>query len=172
MMTESKAELVELIERAILSRWPKLRYARETAEVIYDALLAAGIVGSRAPEGWVLVPKEPTEAMVAAGLCALAAWRKLLSSDEAILRRSAPTENGRVFLASATPEEKAVIRYRAMLEAAPPPPSGGVPTLFDNIKHGDAAHQTWLKEAIDDHFAGRPVKRPAPPLPLDGEDRG
>lgn len=32
-------------------------------------------------------------------------------------------------------------------------------TLFEAIKHGDEAHQTWLKQAIEDHFAGRPVQR-------------
>jgi len=26
-------------------------------------------------------------------------------------------------------------------------------TLFDAIKHGDPAHQAWLKSAIDAHFA-------------------
>lgn len=33
-------------------------------------------------------------------------------------------------------------------------------TLFDAIKHGDDDHKTWLKEAIDAHFAGQPVPRP------------
>lgn len=33
-------------------------------------------------------------------------------------------------------------------------------TLFEAIKHGDQQHQDWLKQAIDDHFAGRPVERP------------
>lgn len=33
-------------------------------------------------------------------------------------------------------------------------------TLFDAIAHGDEKHRAWLKQAIDDHFAGRPVKRP------------
>lgn len=35
-----------------------------------------------------------------------------------------------------------------------------IATLFDAIKHGDAVHQAWLKQAIQDHFAGRPVERP------------
>jgi hypothetical protein len=30
-------------------------------------------------------------------------------------------------------------------------------TLFEAIKHGDEAHQEWLKEAIAAHFEGRPV---------------
>jgi hypothetical protein len=25
-------------------------------------------------------------------------------------------------------------------------------TLFDKIKHGDETHQTWLKQAIEEHF--------------------
>lgn len=32
-----------------------------------------------------------------------------------------------------------------------------VDTLFDAIKHGDEDHQGWLKEAIDCHFAGKPM---------------
>jgi hypothetical protein len=32
-----------------------------------------------------------------------------------------------------------------------------VATLFDAIKHGDDAHQAWLKDAIEAHFAGRDV---------------
>jgi len=35
-------------------------------------------------------------------------------------------------------------------------PMGKLPT----IKHGDADHQAWLKEAIDAHFAGQPVPEP------------
>lgn len=33
-------------------------------------------------------------------------------------------------------------------------------TLFDAIAHGDEQHRAWLKKAIEDHFAGRPVERP------------
>lgn len=33
-----------------------------------------------------------------------------------------------------------------------------VSTLFDAIKHGDDKHRAWLKQAIEDHFAGREVK--------------
>lgn len=29
----------------------------------------------------------------------------------------------------------------------------GIQTLYDEIKHGDEAHQSWLKDAIDKHFA-------------------
>ena len=32
-------------------------------------------------------------------------------------------------------------------------------SLFDAIAHGDDEHRAWLKQAIDDHFAGRPVER-------------
>lgn len=33
-------------------------------------------------------------------------------------------------------------------------------SLFDAIAHGDDEHRKWLKQAIEDHFAGRPVERP------------
>jgi hypothetical protein len=71
------------------------------------------------PVGWVMVPVEPTEAMIDAAEAALGEWRKTLSPDEAILRRSAPVQNGRQWMASATPREKAAIRYAAMIAAAP-----------------------------------------------------
>ncbi len=46
----------------------------------------------------------------------------------------------------ATQDELAKVRQR-------------VKTLFAAIEHGDAAHRAWLKQAIEDHFAGRPVQR-------------
>lgn len=30
-------------------------------------------------------------------------------------------------------------------------------TLYDAIKHGDEKHRSWLKQAIDNHFAGLPM---------------
>ncbi len=33
-------------------------------------------------------------------------------------------------------------------------------TLFDAISHGSEEHRAWLKKAIEDHFAGRPVEAP------------
>lgn len=33
-------------------------------------------------------------------------------------------------------------------------------SLFNAVRHGDAEHETWLQQAIADHFAGRPVERP------------
>lgn len=33
-------------------------------------------------------------------------------------------------------------------------------TLFAAIAHGDDKHRTWLKQAIEDHFSGRPVSQP------------
>jgi hypothetical protein len=33
-------------------------------------------------------------------------------------------------------------------------------TLFGAIAHGDETHRAWLKKAIEDHFAGRPVEKP------------
>jgi hypothetical protein len=32
--------------------------------------------------------------------------------------------------------------------------------LFDVIAHGSEEHRAWLRKAIDDHFAGRPVEPP------------
>lgn len=51
----------------------------------------------------------------------------------------------------------------------PPPPwdapddkrmEDKVALLYDAIKHGDDVHKAWLKEAIDNHFAGLPVPPP------------
>lgn len=33
-----------------------------------------------------------------------------------------------------------------------------VDTLFEAIAHGDEPHRTWLKEAIRNHLAGKPVQ--------------
>lgn len=35
-----------------------------------------------------------------------------------------------------------------------------VESLFEAIAHGDEKHRAWLKQAIEDHMAGRPVVRP------------
>ena len=35
-----------------------------------------------------------------------------------------------------------------------------VETLFDAIAHGSPEHRAWLRKAIDDHFAMRPVEPP------------
>lgn len=35
-----------------------------------------------------------------------------------------------------------------------------VATLFNALAHGSEEHRAWLKKAIDDHFAGRPVEVP------------
>ncbi|MBV8594520.1 MAG: hypothetical protein JOZ27_09495 [Caulobacteraceae bacterium] len=70
-----------------------------------------------APDGWVLVPVEPTPEMIAACDGAMDAWRRTLTGDERFLRHA--IVNGRKYLGTATPEEKHRIRYRAMLAAAP-----------------------------------------------------
>ena len=36
-----------------------------------------------------------------------------------------------------------------------------VDSLFGAIAHGPPAHRAWLKQAIEDHFAGRPVQKEA-----------
>ena len=33
-------------------------------------------------------------------------------------------------------------------------------SLFEAVRHGDPEHEAWLKQAITDHFAGRPIERP------------
>lgn len=35
-----------------------------------------------------------------------------------------------------------------------------IATLFDAIAHGDEKHRAWLKQAIQDHFAGKKVQKP------------
>lgn len=35
-----------------------------------------------------------------------------------------------------------------------------IESLYDAIAHGDEKHRAWLKQAIEDHFAGKPVQRP------------
>lgn len=72
--------------------------------------------------GWRWVSVEPTEEMVKAAETALSEWRKTLDRDEAMARSY--QAHDRKFIASATPEEKHRIRYRAMLSAAPTPPAG------------------------------------------------
>ena len=32
-----------------------------------------------------------------------------------------------------------------------------IPTLFDKIAHGEAGHRSWLEEAIENHFTGKPM---------------
>jgi hypothetical protein len=78
--------------------------------------------------GWKLVPVEPTKEMLDAADAAVGEWRKSLTRDEAMMRSYMPPGQigePRKFIASATPEEKHALRYRAMLVAAPPPPVGG-----------------------------------------------
>lgn len=54
-------------------------------------------------------------------------------------------------------------RIVTALSTQPPPMSDvreRVGTLFDAIAHGDDVHRAWLREAIDNHFAGLPVPAP------------
>jgi hypothetical protein len=43
-------------------------------------------------------------------------------------------------------------------------------SLFDAIAHGSPEHRAWLKKAIEDHFAGRPVEAERVPSPQTGGD--
>lgn len=47
--------------------------------------------------------------------------------------------------------------FAAAMSRAPDPQ---VASLHAAIQHGDEEHRVWLKEAIDAHFAGRPVPEP------------
>jgi len=50
--------------------------------------------------------------------------------------------------------KEAAERLLAALEKV----GGPEKALFDAIAHGSPEHRAWLKKAIDDHFAGRPVR--------------
>lgn len=43
---------------------------------------------------------------------------------------------------------------------AAPQPESGPDALFEAIKHGDADHQRWLRDALTAWFAGKPVPAP------------
>lgn len=98
---------------------------RSLLDAAADALEAALTANPWQPietaPGWVLVPREPTAAMIAAADASMGEWRKTLSRDEAMARSYMPPHGPRKFIASATPAEKHAIRYRAMLAATPPP---------------------------------------------------
>lgn len=72
------------------------------------------------PGGWKLVPVEPTDEMIEACESALAEWRKTLPPDELVLRGK--WKSGKLYH-DAEQAEKHAIRYRAMLNAAPSPPT-------------------------------------------------
>ena len=95
------------------------KWGEEDKHACIDRLLDR-LRAPRVDEGWVLVPREPTEAMIAACLSALSDWRKTLDADERMLRRDPERlqRNGKPFEASATSEEKARLRYHAMIAAA------------------------------------------------------
>jgi hypothetical protein len=42
--------------------------------------------------------------------------------------------------------------YASKLRAQNEFPHKKIATLFDEIKHGDEAHQQWLKEKLEAHF--------------------
>jgi hypothetical protein len=50
------------------------------------------------------------------------------------------------------------VRDRASLDWALQKHLARCETLFDAIAHGDEKHREWLKQAIADHFAGKPVQ--------------
>ena len=92
-----------------------------SADTVSEMLtaLADRLEASLEREGWKMVPVEPTREMIAAAEAALTNWRKTLDPDEAMVRSY--VAHDRRFKASASPEEKHVIRYASMLSAAPSP---------------------------------------------------
>ena len=122
-MTPSPTQQDEIVERRLQlversRKWAGTRRQHRSEDegdaimlALADAVEALVAHLPTPPGRWV--PLEPTEAMIDACLSAVGEWRKTLTRDE-----------DRVFLASATPREKAAIRYRAMLEAAPAGGSG------------------------------------------------
>lgn len=85
------------------------------SEEILDGLIAGITDGNRheeipvsvlAPEGWQLVPKEPTKEMIQACIWALDRWREKHGNVQGFV----------------PPGDKYQVRWRAMLEAAPAPP--------------------------------------------------
>jgi hypothetical protein len=84
-------------------------------------LARAALTAALSASAMVLVPREPTEAMLHAANGALTAWRATLTRDEVMMRSYRPKpRSNTAFIASATPEEKHAIRYRAMLSALSP----------------------------------------------------
>lgn len=44
-------------------------------------------------------------------------------------------------------------------------PEGFADRIFAALAHGDERHRAWLREAIGNHLAGKPVPAPYPPSP-------
>lgn len=53
----------------------------------------------------------------------------------------------------------------ALRQAAAKGPSAG--TIYEAIKHGDANHRRWLRDALNAVWAGEPVPLPYPPVTED-----
>lgn len=75
----------------------------ECISLVQQLAAAPDIERPRVPEGWQLVPKKPTDAMVEAALQATSMWLRIQGSQLTVNR------------------EKAARRYRAMLACAPSP---------------------------------------------------
>lgn len=82
---------------------------------LLDALRTAEDILPAVPDGWQLVPKEPTEAMMFDAHKALAAVIQELSDED---RAKAKGRNGGIRIPASI---KMKVRYRAMLAAAPSP---------------------------------------------------
>lgn len=121
MVPSAPADLVALVKAALDDSFACGAHTSEDNEshatvfdravASHEALLAAvGRMGrGAAPEGWRLVPVEPTPEMVAASLTVTATWRDISGTALTVNR------------------EKMRLRWRAILGAAPPPPPSREP---------------------------------------------
>jgi hypothetical protein len=96
---------------AVLDRWHDGNRERKAAEIA-DAILALAKPGADVPEGWVRVPRDPTEAMWRAH------WKALGLSPKEYKAWAASD------CCKRGPHESACVSaWHAMIAAAPPPPS-------------------------------------------------
>lgn len=119
----------------------------DQCEAMRAALSALPVLAGA--EGFVCVPKEPTQAMLNAADGALNKWRESLSGDEKLLRHV--IKDGRPYT-EATVAEKHALRWRSMLAAAPAPASGGGDgwRAIEEViaEFADAPHDGWIPRGL------------------------
>lgn len=111
MDKREKIAMVFARHNAARKQWPVGRSDLAAA----DEILAILALEDHTPEGWVLAPREPTEAMVAAASDPV--WE--FSPDYA------PTKSDPQGAQEGSAEHTALAVYRAMLSALPAPPVKG-----------------------------------------------
>lgn len=91
---------------------------------------------------------------------AIAAWNRRDPAIATLRAQLAEAESeNAIFNTANIGLAKALTRVEAQLATARTD-ALRIETLFDAIKHGDEVHRAWLRQAIDDHFSGRPVVNP------------